>query len=171
MTDENVVLDVPSTEEKAQHYKAMGDSVDLINVMSGEQWLTETDEEKKDCVKRNVEHLKIMVAKEWWGDEDMTPANKQSLMQHHNRLTLNIKLYKENKMAKNTKTTIKTPITIDDTEYHYEDMTPEQQTMVNHVADLDKKINGTRFNLDQLMVGKDAFVNLLKVSLETKTKG
>ena len=71
-------------------------------------------------------------------------------------------------MAKNTKTTIKTPITIDDTEYHYEDMTPEQQTMVNHVADLDKKINGTRFNLDQLMVGKDAFVKLLKASLETK---
>ena len=74
-------------------------------------------------------------------------------------------------MAKNTKTTIKTPITIDDTEYHYEDMTPEQQTMVNHVADLDKKINGTRFNLDQLMVGKDAFVKLLKTSLETKTEG
>ena len=71
-------------------------------------------------------------------------------------------------MAKNTKTPIKTPITIDDTEYHYEDMTPEQQTMVNHVADLDKKINGTRFNLDQLMVGKDAFVKLLKASLETK---
>ena len=74
-------------------------------------------------------------------------------------------------MAKNTKTTIKTPITIDDTEYHYEDMTPEQQTMVNHVAYLDKKINGTRFNLDQLMVGKDAFVKLLKASLETKDEG
>ena len=76
MTDENVVLDIPSTEEKAQHYKAMGDSVDLIYaVMSGETMADETDEEKKDCVKRNVEHLKIMVAKEWWGDEDMTPAN------------------------------------------------------------------------------------------------
>ena len=36
----------------------------------------ETDEEKKDCVKRNVEHLKIMVAKEWWGDEDMQPSNE-----------------------------------------------------------------------------------------------
>ena len=71
-------------------------------------------------------------------------------------------------MAKNTKTPIKTPITIDDTEYHYEDMTLEQQTMVNHIADLDKKINGTKFNLDQLMVGKDAFVNLLKISLENK---
>jgi hypothetical protein len=74
-------------------------------------------------------------------------------------------------MAKNTKTTIKTPIIIDDKEYHFEDMTPEQQTMVNHVADLEKKINGTRFNLDQVMVGKDAFVKLLKTSLETKDEG
>ena len=71
-------------------------------------------------------------------------------------------------MAKNTKTTIKTPIIIDDKTYSFENMTPEQQTMVNHVADLEKKINGTRFNLDQLMVGKDAFVKLLKASLETK---
>ena len=48
MTDENVVLDIPSTEEKAQHYKAMGDSVDLIYaVMSGEAMADETDEEKK----------------------------------------------------------------------------------------------------------------------------
>jgi len=76
MTDD-VVLEIPSTEEKAQHYKAMGDSVDLIYaVMSGEVMADETDEEKKDCVKRNVEHLKIMVAKEWWGDEDMQPSNE-----------------------------------------------------------------------------------------------
>ena len=75
MTDD-VVLDIPSTEEKAQHYKAMGDSVQLIDdILTGEAMQDETDEEKKDCVKRNVEHLKIMVAKEWWGDEDMTPAN------------------------------------------------------------------------------------------------
>ena len=69
-------------------------------------------------------------------------------------------------MAKNKQETIKTPITVDDTEYTFEDMTPEQQTMVHHIADLDKKINGTKFNLDQLTVGKDAFVNLLKTSLE-----
>lgn len=69
-------------------------------------------------------------------------------------------------MAKNKQETIKTPITIDDTEYTFENMTPEQQTMVHHIADLDKKINGTKFNLDQLTVGKDAFVNLLKTSLE-----
>jgi hypothetical protein len=71
-------------------------------------------------------------------------------------------------MAKNKQETIKTPITVDDIEYHYEDMTVEQQAMVNHIADLDKKINGTKFNLDQLQVGRDAFVNMLKTSLETK---
>ena len=76
MTDD-VVLDIPSTEEKAQHYKAMGDSVTLIHdVISGNAMTEETDEEKKDCVKRNVEHLKIMVAKEWWNDEDMQPSNE-----------------------------------------------------------------------------------------------
>ena len=75
MTDD-VVLDIPSTEEKAQHYKAMGDSVTLIHdVIAGNAMTEETDEEKKDCVSRNVEHLKIMVAKEWWGNENMTPAN------------------------------------------------------------------------------------------------
>ena len=76
MTDD-VVLDIPSTEEKAQHYKAMGDSVKLIDdILTGEAMQDETDEEKKDCVKRNVEHLKIMVAKTWWGDEDMQPSNE-----------------------------------------------------------------------------------------------
>jgi hypothetical protein len=75
MTDENVVLDIPSTEEKAQHYKAMGDSIDLINEMRTNAPEDMTDEEVADTISRNVEHLKIMVAKEWWGDEDMTAAN------------------------------------------------------------------------------------------------
>ena len=39
--------------------------------------------------------------------------------------------------------------------------------MVNHVADLERKIASSRFNLDQLLVGKDAFVNMLKNSLNT----
>lgn len=69
-------------------------------------------------------------------------------------------------MAKNKQETIKTPVTIDDKEYIFEDMTDEQKMMLNHIADLDKKINGTKFNLDQLHVGKDAFVNMLKTSLE-----
>ena len=61
-----------------------------------------------------------------------------------------------------------TPITIDNVDYVYEDLTPEQQTLVNHCLDLDRKINSTSFNLDQLRIGKDAFVNLLKNSLATK---
>jgi hypothetical protein len=61
-----------------------------------------------------------------------------------------------------------TPITIDDVEYVFEDMTPEQQLLVNHVADLDRKIGSTQFNLDQLTVGKQAFVQLLKEKLATQ---
>jgi hypothetical protein len=64
----------------------------------------------------------------------------------------------------------KTPITIDDKEYNFEDMTDEQKTLVNHVADLDRKIASSKFNLDQLQIGRDAFVNLLKKALEPKAK-
>lgn len=62
--------------------------------------------------------------------------------------------------------TKKTPITIDDVEYVFEDMTPQQQVMVNHIADLDRKIGSSQFNLDQLNVGKSAFIKLLKEALE-----
>jgi len=62
----------------------------------------------------------------------------------------------------------KTPILIDDVEYQYEDMTPEQQIMVNHIADLDRKLASARFNLDQLEVGKSAFVRMLTDSLKTE---
>lgn len=60
----------------------------------------------------------------------------------------------------------KTPVVLDGTEYIFEDMTEEQQTLVNHVSDLDRKIASTKFNLDQLSVGRGAFVTLLKTSLE-----
>jgi hypothetical protein len=59
-----------------------------------------------------------------------------------------------------------TPVTIDGKEYVFEQMTQEQQTLVNHVADLDRKISSTTFNLDQLKVGQQAFIQLLKESLE-----
>ena len=75
MMEDNIVLDVPSTEEKAQHYTAMGHSVDLINEMRTNAPEDMTDEEVADTISRNVEHLEIMVAKEWWGDEDMTKIN------------------------------------------------------------------------------------------------
>jgi len=57
------------------------------------------------------------------------------------------------------------PIIIDDVKYNFEDMTDEQKVLVNHVADLDRKVASTQFNLDQLNVGKQAFVKLLKESL------
>ena len=59
----------------------------------------------------------------------------------------------------------KTPITINDKEYFVEDMTDQQQTIVNHIEDLDRKLNTAQFNMDQLRVGRDAFVNLLTAQL------
>ena len=60
----------------------------------------------------------------------------------------------------------KTPIVINDKEYLVEDLTQEQQAMVNHVSDLDRKLSSARFNVDQLSVGREAFVNMLARSLE-----
>ena len=57
-------------------------------------------------------------------------------------------------------------IVIDDVEHNLDDMTNEQKMLVNHCLDLDRKIASTQFNLDQLRVGKDAFVKMLKDSLE-----
>jgi hypothetical protein len=62
----------------------------------------------------------------------------------------------------------KQTIAIDGTEYAYEDLTQEQQILVAHIQDLDRKINSTRFNLDQLNVGKQAFFEHLKATLATE---
>jgi hypothetical protein len=59
-------------EQIAQHYKAMLDSVNLINGGKPEFM---SDTEWADCVRRNVEHLELMVAKDFWTDEDMGPVN------------------------------------------------------------------------------------------------
>ena len=59
----------------------------------------------------------------------------------------------------------KTPITINEVEYQYEDLTQEQQAMFNHCIDLDRKIGSAQFNLDQLNVGKQAFIKMLEESL------
>tara|TARA_R110002126_G_C10103485_1_gene466461 strand:+ start:300 stop:524 length:225 start_codon:yes stop_codon:yes gene_type:complete len=59
-----------------------------------------------------------------------------------------------------------TPISINNTEYVLEDMNEQHQAMVKHVADLDRKISSTRFNLDQLSVGRQAFMNMLTQQLE-----
>ena len=68
-------------------------------------------------------------------------------------------------MAKKQKE--KPVITIDDKEFNIEDMTGEQQAMINHINDLDMKIVQSQFNLEQLTFGKNAFVNSLSQSLET----
>ena len=65
-----------TTEQLAQDYSAMGDSVDLINaIIAGDSMADEDAEDRQGCVDRNKEHLQIMVAKDDWGSEDMTAAN------------------------------------------------------------------------------------------------
>jgi acetaldehyde dehydrogenase (acetylating) len=65
-------IEVPTTEEIAQHYSAMLDSVNLLNAgqptnMDADEWT--------DTVSRNKEHLELMVAKDFWTTEDMNPVN------------------------------------------------------------------------------------------------
>jgi hypothetical protein len=64
----------------------------------------------------------------------------------------------------------KTPVSIDGVDYNFEDLTAEQQTLFNHCVDLDRKISSAAFNLDQLQVGKQAFIERLKASLEKKSE-
>lgn len=66
------MTDTPTAEEIAQHYTAMGHSVALLNAGKPEDM---SDEDWADTVSRNVEHLEIMVAKDFWTTEDMTAAN------------------------------------------------------------------------------------------------
>ena len=75
MTDEIATTDVKTEEEKAQHYSAMQDSVNLIDEMRTNPPVEMTDEEVEDCISRNVEHLEIMVAKDYWTNEDMKAVN------------------------------------------------------------------------------------------------
>ena len=57
-------------------------------------------------------------------------------------------------------------LNLDDKEYVIEDMTDEQKMMVNHINDLQNKQNTNTFMADQLQVGKEAFINMLRTSLE-----
>ena len=59
-----------TAEEIARHYSAAMDSVNLIN---GDKPEIMSDEEWADCIARNKEHLEIMVAKDFWTTEDLTP--------------------------------------------------------------------------------------------------
>jgi hypothetical protein len=66
------MTDTPTAEQIAQHYTAMGHSVDLLNAGQPEGM---SDAEWADSVSRNVEHLQLMVAKDFWTTEDMTAVN------------------------------------------------------------------------------------------------
>ena len=57
-------------------------------------------------------------------------------------------------------------ITINDVEYTEDQLTDQQKVMVNHIGDLDRKIRSAQFNMDQLKMGRMAFMQSLTASLE-----
>jgi hypothetical protein len=67
------MTDTPTSEEIAKHYAAMGHSVDLLNAgkpedMEADEWTA--------TKARNVEHLELMKAKDFWTSEDMSAVDK-----------------------------------------------------------------------------------------------
>lgn len=70
-----IVQEQPTAEEIAKHYSAAMDSVNLIN--AGKPELME-DAEWADCLSRNKEHLKIMLAKDFWTTENLAPLQAAS---------------------------------------------------------------------------------------------
>ena len=62
----------------------------------------------------------------------------------------------------------KTPITVNDVEYNVEDMTDQQRVFLNHIQDLERKLANAQFNIDQLSVGRGAFIEELANSLEAE---
>jgi hypothetical protein len=69
------IIDQPTAEQIAKHYSAAMDSVNLIN---GSKPAMMTDAEWADCLSRNKEHLQIMLAKDFWTTEDLTPLRTAS---------------------------------------------------------------------------------------------
>ena len=59
-----------------------------------------------------------------------------------------------------------TTITINGTEYTQDQLTDAQKAIINHIGDLERKINAKKFTLEQLQVGKEAFLTMLTKSLE-----
>ena len=69
-------------------------------------------------------------------------------------------------MAKNEKKENQPTLMLDDKEYKIEDLADDQKIMVAHINDLNRKIDGATFNLQQLQYGRQAFVTALKQALE-----
>jgi hypothetical protein len=70
-------------------------------------------------------------------------------------------------MGKNEKTPF---IVLNDVEYDIESMTDQQKVMINHLSDLDKKLGSMQFNMEQLQVGREAFIKMLNDSLTAPAK-
>jgi hypothetical protein len=70
-----MTINIQTPAQIAQHYSAAMDSVNLINGGKPEGM---TAEEWADCLSRNKEHLKIMLAKDFWTTEDLTPLRTAS---------------------------------------------------------------------------------------------
>jgi hypothetical protein len=68
-------MELTQTEQIAKHYSAAMDSVNLINAGQPEGM---SDEDWADCLARNKEHLRIMLAKDFWTTEDLTPLEQAS---------------------------------------------------------------------------------------------
>ena len=69
------MIELTEAQQIAQHYSACMDSVNLINAGQPEGM---TAEDWADCLARNKEHLKIMLAKDYWTTEDLTPLETAS---------------------------------------------------------------------------------------------
>jgi hypothetical protein len=72
MTEIATPVEQPTAEEIARHYSACMDSVNLINAGKPEGM---SDEDWADCLERNRAHLQIMLAKDFWTTEDLSPLN------------------------------------------------------------------------------------------------
>ena len=151
MSDEKTV------EEIAQDYTAMGHSVTLItDIIAGNAMADDTAEDKQGCVDRNVEHLELMVAKDYWTDEDMTAVNSAITAGNG---------YTAQGINMETKSNV---ITIDGTEYSQDDLDDSQTYLINQIKDLQGKSANLRFQLDQVTVAQNAFTNSLITSLKNE---
>lgn len=62
----------------------------------------------------------------------------------------------------------KTPITVNDVKYNVEDMTDQQKGLLSHVENLTRKVDNAQYNLDELLVGRQGYIQLLAESLEAE---
>jgi len=67
------MIELTLEQQIAKHYSACLDSVNLINAGQPEDM---TDADWADCLSRNKEHLVIMLAKDFWTTEDLTPLQQ-----------------------------------------------------------------------------------------------